>query len=160
MSLQSAADCRALPVVRPAIDERMAKVRQIHDAESDAAPARASLRDSLSELSRQLAELEHLAGRGRAGSHELGALLRAHGDTRECRAELDRIDEAILAVSARSIAGFLIQSVIHGIAGEGERAPDAAEVVARSEAIYSGITESASWQRRLLDRAARELVFS
>ena len=40
-----------------------------------------------------------------------------------CLEDMDAIDQGILAVSARSIAGFLIQSVIHGIMGEGERRP-------------------------------------
>jgi hypothetical protein len=157
MPLAGVEQCRALPVVRPGIDERMHKVRQIHETPGDQAIARERLTRSLRELCRQLAELEELAARGRARSRDLGSRVSAGADTRECMADLNGIDEAILAVSARGIAGFLIQSIIHGLLGEGGRLPDPAEVVARSDAVYAGIAESAAWQRRLLERAAGEL---
>jgi hypothetical protein len=65
---------------------------------------------------------------------------------------LNEVDHSILEVSARNIAGFLIQSIIHGISGEGERASTPEEIVARSAAMYEGIAGSAEWQRRLLNR--------
>ena len=160
MPLESVRECLKLPVVRPSIDERMEEVRRLHEAEKDPPGARGRLEKALDGLRAQLVELEDLAARGRARSRELGALLAAQADTRECVAALDRIDEAILSLSARSIAGFLIQSLIHGLTGEGEAAASAAEVVARSDAVYAGISESASLQRGLLERAAGDLANS
>jgi hypothetical protein len=147
----------ALPVVRPRIDHAMEDVRRIHDTDSGRSTTRRKLKSALGALARQLSELEALASRGVTASRELASLLEAHRDTSRCVEELDRIDRAILGVSARSIAGFLVQSVIHGITGEGDKAPSPQEVAARSLAIYSGIAESSRWQRALLERAAGEL---
>jgi hypothetical protein len=150
-------DALALPVVRPEIERRMTKVRQIHEAQAGDRETRGRLIGAIGELRRQLAELESLAERGRERSRELGALLADRRDAGACLRAMDEIDEGILAVSARSIAGFLIQSVIHGITGEGEREADPKEIVSRSEAMYAGIAESASWQRGLLARAVGTL---
>jgi hypothetical protein len=150
-------DALALPVVRPEIDRRMRKVREIHQAQAGSGDARARLEAAIGELGGQLADLEALARKGRARSRELGTLLRDRRDVGACIRAMDEIDRGILSVSARSIAGFLIQSVIHGITGEGEREADPKEIVARSEAMYAGIAESAAWQRGLLERAAEAL---
>ena len=150
-------DVLALPVVRPEIDRRMRKVREIHEAQDGSGDARAKLEAAIGELGGQLADLEALALGGRARSRELGALLHDHREVGTCITAMDEIDRGILSVAARSIAGFLIQSVIHGITGEGEREAEPKEIVARSEAMYAGIAESAAWQRTLLERAAASL---
>jgi hypothetical protein len=87
------------------------------------------------------------------------------GDPRPCLHDLDEVDRGILELSARTIAGFLIQSIIHGISGEGERRATPEEIVARSTAMYEGIAGSAEWQKGLLTRAramgeGRESLFS
>jgi hypothetical protein len=148
----------ALPAIRPEIDRRMARVRQIHDGRARRTGERKSLVGVIEELVRQLAELESISLRGLLRSRELGNLLESGRDTRKCLKDMDAIDQGILAVSARSIAGFLIQSVIHGIIGEGEASQESRAIVARSEAMYSGIAESASWQRKLLERALEGLA--
>ena len=135
----------------------MSRVRKIHEAQAGSGETRGRLVGAIGELSEQLAELEALALRGRARSRELGTLLADHRDAGACIRDMDEIDQGILAVSARSIAGFLIQSVIHGIMGEGERETDPEEVVSRSEAMYAGIADSAAWQRGLLERAVATL---
>ena len=150
-------DALALPVVRPEIDRRMMKVRQIHEAQTGSREAHGRLIGAIGELGGHLADLEALAVRGREHSRELGALLADRRDAGACLRAMDEIDQGILAVSARSIAGFLIQSIIHGIVGEGEREAEAKEIVSRSKAMYGGIVESASWQRALLERAADTL---
>jgi len=153
MPLARLEDALALPVIRQEIDRRMTKVRQIHEAQAGSGEARHRLVAAVGELGRQLGELESLALRGRTRSRELGGLLAGRRDPAACVREMDEIDQGILAVSARSIAGFLIQSVIHGIMGEGERKSDPKEIVSRSEAMYAGIAESAAWQRGLLERS-------
>ncbi|MGA2640686.1 MAG: 6-hydroxymethylpterin diphosphokinase MptE-like protein [Spirochaetia bacterium] len=158
MPLARLEDALELPVVRPEIDRRMSKVRQIHEAEAGSGEARESLVGAIAELGSQLSELEALALRGRARSRELGALIADHRDAAACIADMDEIDHGILALSARSIAGFLIQSVIHGIIGEGDRRADPRDVVTRSESMYEGIADSAAWQRGLLQRASAMLA--
>ncbi|HTZ53178.1 MAG TPA: 6-hydroxymethylpterin diphosphokinase MptE-like protein [Spirochaetia bacterium] len=155
-----AADVRellSLPAARARIDQGMRRVREIHDDESRHDSTRAGLRRALGELARQLGNLEDLGARGLSANRELSAAIGRGQDTRTCVAELDRIDQAILELPARSIAGFLVQGVIHGIVGEGEKPAGAQEVAARSEAIYAGVAESSRWQRLLIERAAREL---
>jgi hypothetical protein len=154
MPLARLDDALLLPVVRPEIDRRMAKVRQIHGSHAGSGETRGRLVAAIGELGAQLAELESLALRGRARSRELGLLLADHRDAAACIRQMDDIDRGILAVSARSIAGFLIQSVIHGITGEGEKQAVPQEIVSRSTAMYEGIAESAAWQRGLLERSA------
>lgn len=158
MPLASPADALALPRVRPEIDRRMARVRRIHESESGSGETREKLIAVVGELGEQLAELQKLSTGGLARSRELGLLLESHHDAGECLTDLDKIDQGILALSARSIAGFLIQAVIHDIVGEGESQPDLKAIVARSEAMYAGIAESAAWQRRLLLRAVETLT--
>jgi hypothetical protein len=157
MPLARMDDALALPVVRPEIERRMSKVRRIHEAQAGSGETRGRLVGAIGELGGQLAELEALALRGGARNRELGALLADHRDAGACIRDMGEIDQGILAVSARGIAGFLIQSVIHGITGEGERETDPEEVVSRSEAMYAGIAESAAWQRGLLERAVTTL---
>jgi hypothetical protein len=157
MPLAGMEEALSLPVVRPRIDRTMGEVRRIHDAAASRPSARGKLAAALQQLSGQLSELEALGSRGRAGSQQLAAFLRTGRDPGPCLAELDRIDDAILAASARGIAGFLVQSVIHAITGEGERTPPPEEVAARSEAMYAGIADSSRWQRDLIERAAARL---
>ena len=157
MPLAPLEEALALPVVRHGIDRRMEEVRRIHDSDADRSSTRQKLRAALQELARQLSELEALGNRGRSLSRRLASLLKERRDTAACLEELDRIDQAILAISARSIAGFLVQSVIHGIVGEGEKEPAPEEVAARSEAVYAGIADSSQWQKGLIERGAARL---
>jgi hypothetical protein len=71
---------------------------------------------------------------------------------------LDGIDRQILEISARNVAGFLIQSVIHRVQGAGDRKASASEVLANSSEIYSGILDSARYQGELLQRAIELLA--
>jgi hypothetical protein len=157
MPLASMEEALRLPVVRPAIDERMQQVRRTHTVNAGGPAAKARLLDTLRDLGRQLSELERLSAQGRTRSQDLGRALAAGDDPRDCLADMDRIDEAIMALSARTIAGFLIQTIIHGLLGEGERTPDPQEVVSRSGSVYAGIEDSAAWQRGLIERALLDL---
>jgi len=147
----------ALPEARARIDHAMERVREIHEREARQDTTRQRLRKALGELADQLSDLERLGSQGLSASRRLGAALAARKDPGACVAELDRIDHTILQLPGRSIAGFLVQNVIHAIVGEGDRPASAREVAARSEAIYAGISESCRWQRTLVQRAAAEL---
>lgn len=146
-----------LPVRREEIDARMKRARAIHENRPPLSDAAVSLRAALGAVSAGLGELESLAHRGVEEIGLLDAALGRGADPRQHVEALDRIDTAILGISARSIAGFLIQSIIHRIEGEGGASAERGTVVERSRSIYGGIAESARWQRDLLRRADRDL---
>jgi hypothetical protein len=157
MPLSTLDDALTLPVRRPEIDRRMERVRSIGDGSFDTTVARESLDIALGEMATQLERLEHLAKRGISLTERLRQSLSAPAAARECLAELDEVDGAILSTSARTIAGFLLQGVIQGISGEGGRPATAEEILARSDAMYGGIVDSSSWQKDLVLRAARDI---
>ena len=153
MPLAALEEVLALPVVRPEIAQRMDRVRGLGaDAATRERLAR-GLAAAVEQLGSQLERLQSLALRGLSLSRTLGQILADRGDPRVCLQELNEIDSSILEISARNIAGFLIQSIIHGISGEGDRVSTPSEIVARSTAMYEGIAGSAEWQRRLLSRS-------
>jgi hypothetical protein len=157
MPYASLEEALALPVIRPAIDERMRGVLEIHRSGGRTAASPEMLASALRDLARQLAELEALCLRGSARSRDLRDRVKAKRDSRDCVKDLDRIDAGILAISARSVAGFLVQTIIHGITAEGDREMGPEAVAARSESVYEAIRESAAWQKRLIERAASRL---
>jgi hypothetical protein len=147
----------ALPLRREEIDRRMGGVRQMHTSRERAALDGQRLRAALKELQSQLAEMESLALQGVDLSRRLRGIVGSSGDPDSCLRAMDQIDAKILSLSARNIAGFLIQSVIHGISDQGDRAVSADEVVFRSTSIYQGIADSAGLQRSLLARSGSVL---
>jgi hypothetical protein len=149
----------ALPVIRAEIDRRMTSSRVIHRGGAPGPGSRERLRVSLARVEEELGGLQELCRRGVSLSRELGALLERQRDPRRCLKGLDEVDRGILALSARTIAAFLVQSMLHGIEGEGNGAADRDAVLARSAALYDGIAESAAWQKELL-RRAREGILS
>jgi hypothetical protein len=153
MPLAGVEDVLALPIVRPEILERMSRMRGMGSDTARRQQAARELSTVVEELGSQLERLQSLAARGLTLARTLGQILEARGDPRPCLKELNEVDRSILEVSARNIAGFLIQSIIHEISGEGDRTSFPEEIVARSAAIYEGIAGSAEWQRRLLGRA-------
>lgn len=148
----------ALPIVRPGIDRRMAKVAGIRLARSSRRRAESGLKERVDRLLKDLDVLQQLSERGISLSRSLADAIARRGDPGPCLGELDTVDNSILEVSARNIAGFLIQSIIHGISGEGDRKTSAKEVVARGLAVYQGISESAGWQKKMLSRAGARLT--
>ncbi|HEY9595323.1 MAG TPA: hypothetical protein VHE79_12660, partial [Spirochaetia bacterium] len=106
----------------------------------------------------ELAEMESLALHGVDVCEALRRAVTARADAAPQIRELDAVDAKLLALSARNIAGFLIQPLIHGISDEGERRPDPDEVITRSTAMYQGIADSAGLQRSLIARAAADLA--
>lgn len=153
MPLATLEEVLDLPVVRPEIERLMKNVRGMGPDSATREQLAHRLSTAVEQLGLQLERLRSLALHGLALSRTLGRILAGRGDPRACLRELDEVDRSILEVSARNIAGFLIQSIIHGIAGEGDRKSTSEEIVARSAGIYEGIAGSAEWQKRLLNRA-------
>ncbi len=165
MPLATLEEVLKLPVIRPEIERRMQQVRGLRADTATRERLARSLAAALEQLGLQLERLQTLASRGLALTRTLGGIIAGSGDPRPCLRELDEVDSGILELSARNIAGFLIQSIIHGISGEGERRATPEEIVARSAAMYEGIAGSAEWQKGLLTRAlatgeGRERLFS
>jgi hypothetical protein len=157
MPFQRAEALLDLPARRPFLDERMARARDLYDRRPPLRSSAASLRAGLVSIATGLGELEELAESGRRESDRLGSALAAGRDTAGIVRALDAIDRRILGLSSRSIAGFLIQALIHRIEGEGDSAAGRQDVAEKSAAIYEGIRESAGWQRVLIRRAADDL---
>jgi hypothetical protein len=155
MPLSGLAEAMALPNARREISRRMQAARAIQ--RGGGGPAPRLLLDSVQDLVGGLQALRRAAARGIALSDDLARALERRGDTGPCLAALDQVDRSILEVSARTVAGFLIQSIIHGISGEGEVTTSAEQAVARGREVYEGIAESAGWQEDLLRRAAGSL---
>lgn len=153
MPLATLEEVLDLPVVRPEIARQMERVRGMRPDSAARERLAYRLSAAVEQLVSQLERLRSLALHGLALSRTLGRIIAGRGDPSPCLRELDEVDRSILEVSARNIAGFLIQSIIHGISGEGDRKSTPEEIVARSAAIYEGIAGSAEWQQRLLSRA-------
>ena len=153
MPVAAVEDALALPRIRPLIDEKMAAVTELCRGQADTGERPNALLDVLGTLAADLRELARVAGDGLARTDRLQAVLARREDPRELLSALDGIDRRILAISARNVAGFLIQSVIHRVQGAGDRVASESEVLADSSEIYGGILESARYQGELLQRA-------
>jgi hypothetical protein len=153
MPLAPLEEVLALPVLRPEIEQRMSRAGRLRPDQAARERLARRLSTAIEQLGAQLERLQSLALRGLTLSQTLGRIVAGRGNPGPCLQELDEVDRSILEVSARNIAGFLIQSIIHGISGEGDRKSTPAEIVARSAAMYEGIAGSAEWQKKLLRRA-------
>lgn len=145
----------SLPRLRPAIDRAMDRVREMHRMRDTGGGER--LRVSIETVEQELDRLAALCRRGLSLSRELAALLHGRENVRRCLEEMDAVDRGILALSSRTIAGFLVQATLHGIEADGDSATSRDIVLARSAALYEGIAESAAWQQGLLRRARRKI---
>jgi hypothetical protein len=158
MRVATVEELMALPLARAEIGRRMARAREIREQAVTQGRTADALRESIEGLIKGLDRLEEAAARGIALSRSLEGLLARKGDAGPCLRDLDEVDRSILDISARTIAGFLMQPIIHGISGEGEKKSTAQEVIARGLTVYEGIAESAGWQKKLLGRAAATLT--
>jgi hypothetical protein len=147
-----------LPVIRPGIEA----AKRGLEARLDAArppgqpPGLAALRGEIAELCGALDGIARLADEGAAASARLARAMEHGADPRGVLAALDDVDRRIMEASSRSIAGFLVQGLIHGIEVDAARRTGAADwrsVVTTSVDLYRGIGESARFQAGLLARA-------
>jgi hypothetical protein len=130
-----------LPVLRPAIQERLARLqRPAPQADPAAGPAARRL---LEALARDLHALESLARRGLqlVGSPPAGG----------AAAELEEVDRQILGLASRQVAGFLFQPLIRkALAGASGSYREALELSAE---LYRELADSAGYQAELILRA-------
>ena len=153
MPLADIGDVLSLPAIRAEIETRKKRERLSLAEGASFEGARTALRETLVDLQLRLAELSTLAEEGLQVNTALDAAIRHGKAAAQLLGELDALDARILDMSARSIAGFLMQSLIQRIDGKGERKASPGEVLADSEALYRGIMDSARWQSDLISRA-------
>ncbi len=146
-----------LPVRRSQIESRIRRERREVSRETPPAERAMALRGALAELLTGLDELEKLSYRALKANEALDTMSAAPGTVRRLLSELDSIDGRILAISHRSIAGFLMQSLIHRMEAKGDTKVSREEAIADSRDLYSGILESARWQKGLIGRALDSL---
>jgi len=158
MPLARIEDLLALPDIRPEIDARKEREKNARAAEDRSGERRRALQALLGDLRARLDELALLAEKAVRTNDALCGALRDGADAAGLVRELESLDTRILEISERSIAGFLVQPVIHGITARGEKKATREEILADSAALYEGIRESASWQRDLFGRAPARLA--
>ena len=161
MPLATVEEVLSLPVRRAEIDARIRETARREAARGGGDPeGDERLAEAVEALVRELSALAAMAYQGHAHSVRLAEALERGGRIEAPLRELDRIDRRILELSARSVAGFLVQDQLLGIsqqgeASEGKREP--AEVAQTSARLYRGVEESARWQSGLLGQALSEL---
>ena len=152
MALADMGSVLSLPEIRGEI-EALKETERLSLAGGSSLGAKTALRESLEGLQIRLDELSTLAGKGLEVNAALDAAIRDGKAVAPLLGELDALDARILDISARSIAGFLMQPLIQQIDGKGEKKASPLEVLADSEALYRGIGDSARWQRDLISHA-------
>jgi hypothetical protein len=154
----------SLPPVRAEIETRLEAARRgaaQPPGGGEAAERRAArLREAVTGLVEGLRELERLGAEGLSATAALARALSKRTDTSAALGRLEGVDRRILELSSRSIAGFLIQPLIHRIVGSRPRGAGAAAVLAASREIYEGVRESSRFQAAVLGRAAGRITAS
>ncbi len=117
------------------------------------------LAEAVEALVRELSALASAASQGHAQSVRLAEALERGGRIEAPLRELERIDRRILELSARSVAGFLVQDQLQGMSQQGDEARERepAAVAQTSVRLYRGVEESARWQSGLLRQALHAL---
>jgi hypothetical protein len=132
-----------LPPIRPGIEAAKRGLEARMDAARRATPpALGAVRATIEELCGALEGIARLADEGVAASGRLARAMERSADPRASLAALEGIDRRILEASSRSIAGFLLQGLIHGIEKDAAGRTGAADwrtVVATSADLYRGI---------------------
>ncbi len=152
MAVQRPRELLALPRRREEIDARRRGVEQRLEASAGGGPA--AVAAVLRELVEELARLESLAAEGARGAERLGREIERRRDPGASLRALDEIDGRILSLSARSVAGFLVQRLIAAVEGGGREASDAARTSAE---LYRGLRDSAGFHARVLGEALHRL---
>ncbi len=161
MSLTRVEDTLRLPAIRGEIERRLERARQlasVPESPSATDQARRKLAVALRGLVDDLRRIAALRRTGLAATREMEKIVARRGDCTRVLARLDETDRRILDLSSRNIAGFLIQPLIHRIVGTQSRAASGSEVLAASAGMYAGVTDSASFQAEVLERAAGRLA--
>jgi hypothetical protein len=158
MPLAPLRDVLAFPRVREEIDARINAERRAASRQTGATRRRQALRRALEELLSGLDELEALSARALRANNALGSTDTATEAAGMLLRDLDEIDRRILAISGRSIAGFLLQSVIHRLGDKGESKVSKQEALADGDELYGGIMESARWQKDVIEMALASLA--
>ncbi|MDR3201365.1 MAG: DUF115 domain-containing protein, partial [Spirochaetales bacterium] len=138
------ADVLALPERRSEIDSVLESVR-----EYTAPPANSSrFQAALDTLAEELTRLEALCAEGLRRT----ASIRRRGSAASptALAALTEIDEKILGLEYRDIAGFLMADTLQSISAQNSGKADMAAALANAEKIYTSLKDSARYHRKSL----------
>jgi hypothetical protein len=135
-------DVLALPETREAIDQRVGSLRGYTCAPANAA----RLEEALETLMEELNRLENLCGEGLRRT----AVIRKRGASAAptALAALNEIDEKILGLECRDIAGFLMTAALQSISAPART--DMASALENAHTLYSTLRESAGYHREIL----------
>jgi hypothetical protein len=147
MGLVEVTEIFQLPRCRSRID---AKLSDLHRERSGRDSRRGQVRQSLHRLAVELEKLQDLAKRG----IELCGPDHASG---EAVAGLAKVDQEILSLASRQIAGFLFQPLIRRILDEPEGPRDYAQALGSSRQLYEELLASASYHSELLYKSLKRL---
>jgi hypothetical protein len=106
--------------------------------------------DSLNGLLDELERLRELAARG-------GELSASGAPAGELVPLLAEVDNRIMDLASRQIAGFLFQPLIHQILDNPEGGGGFAQILATSRQLYRSLEASASYHRELLEKCLERL---
>ena len=147
MGLVDVTEIFQLPECRSRIDAELSDLRR---GKSGRRRRHGQVRQSLQRLAVELEKLQDLAKRGieLCGSdHGSGASV----------AGLAKVDQDILSLTSRQIAGFLFQPLIRRVLDNPEGPRDYAQVLATSRQLYEELLASASYHSGLLHKTLERM---
>lgn len=147
MGLAEVTEIFQLPKCRSLIDAKLSDLRREKSGRDN---RRGQVLQSLQRLAVELEKLQVLAKRGieLCGSD--------HGSG-EAVAGLAKVDQDILSLASRQIAGFLFQPLIRRILDNPEGPRDYAQALATSRQLYEELLASASYHGGLLHKTLERL---
>jgi hypothetical protein len=142
-------ELQRLPPIRDRIEAALRELgkrgrRMVEEQETDRVIQR------LKDLVGELEQLKELAARGEALSN-------SGRPADQLVPALAEVDQRIMALASRQIAGFLFQSLIHEILDNPEGGGDFDAVLATSRNLYRNMGTSASYHSRLLEKCLERL---
>ncbi len=147
MELVEVAEIFELPKCRSRIDAGLSDLRREKSRRDN---RRAQVRQSLRCLAVELGKLQDLAKRGIE-------LCGSDYGSGEVVAGLSKVDQNILSLASRQIAGFLFQPLIRRILDNPEDPRDYAQALATSRQLYEELLASASYHSELLHKSLERL---
>ncbi len=145
-----------LEVIRPELDERLARATDLVARFATDAPRMRSMVEVLGRLDREIGAILVAARDGVARTRALGDAIRSNAPLAKHLQGLEDVDRRILSTSATSILGFLMQPLVHSLTSaappvpDQPAVPDQLAVVDRSLRLYTELVQSAEFHRAVL----------
>ena len=147
----------ACPDRRAEIDAILDRAAAMAPSEDSRARRAEAFSAGLASLLAQLESIARTAEGAAAAAREGRSAFASGGDCRPCLAALEAADSTLLGLEARDVAGFLLPPLSELTGGA---AHDLGESLARSEAIYLSLAESARYHLGVLAADASAPIHS